>query len=335
MKKRMTILVCLTLVAALLAACGGKTPEETTVPATTAPAPQETTVPATTEATVPPVADHIISTPYVDLHFPGDWAPFLKTEIGADPFTITFYAVLDTREQPQRLFAISFGGKAEEAAAALKSNGEYMAVGIDYEEFRPDETWTERDINIVFTMQECLNHIMENLALEDADVLTVPEATKPASSGNQSTAGNKQESANKQETDNNQGSGSGQAEEQPAQTQPPVYDTEDMALDTPYMELHYPAMWAEYLNVQVSKGTPYRVGYYANFEGHGSLHLFTVSFGGSKGTLLKTIKTSDGQMVEIRIEVPELSLDSSWTEEEQTFAYAMQEDLNYLLDRMG
>lgn len=308
MKKRTFFSLCLILL--LLTGCGGKQPTETTVPESTEI--PETTAPVTTasQETLPlPAQDHIIETPYGKLHFPGDWVPFLHTEVTEDPYTVTFYAVLDGREELQALFALSFGGKAEEAVGAVKTADGYAAVTVHYETFTPDDTWSDREINIVFTMQEALNKVLENLPLESTDVL-------------------KTDSEVAQQPENKP------AQKPDTETLPPEM-LEDMALDTPYMELHYPSEWADYLSIKVNKGNPYSVGYYCSIGSHADQHLFTVYFGGQKGTPLKTIKTESGEQVEIRIDVPELSLNDSWTEEEKTFAFAMQEDLNYLLGKMS
>lgn len=322
MKKIKILSLCLITVL-LLTACGSKKPAETTIPEETIVA-EETSVPETTETatetmTLPRAAeDHIIETPYGDLRFPGDWVPFLKTETTEDPYTVTFFAALDTREEPQKLFALSFGGDAEKAVAAVKTVDGYAAVSVDYETFNLDETWSARDINIIYTMQDTLNHIMENLPLEDADVLLPPQTApgSPVGNGNQESQPKPQEAA-------------------PGSAELPESMKEDLAMDTPYMELHYPAKWADSLSIHVDEENGFAVGYYCSMEGHEELLLFTVSFGGQNGIPLKTIKTAEGEMVEIRIDVPELSMSSDWLQEEQDTARAMQEDLNYLLERLA
>ena len=314
MKKTILKILALCLALLMLAGCGKNTdsPEITAAPETTAAAVESTeaTVPEPTlPETVPTEApDHLIPTPYGDLHFPGDWEPFLKTEIkDGNPYSVTFSAVLDGREEPEKLFVITFGGLTEGAIGAVKNpEGVYVPVKLEQPTFTPDETWSERDINIVFTMQEGLNTVLMNLDMEDVSVLAPAEEVP----------------------DETQSSG---GDAQPTEPANPT----DLAMDTPYMELHYPSKWAEYLSIQVAEGTPYSVRYGCVVGGHAEQHLFTVHFGGDKGFALKTIKALDGTMVEIRIELSELVFDDSWTQEENAIASAMQEDLNYLLGKMG
>lgn len=332
MKKKVLLLTCLML-ALLLAACGSKAPAETTpteatqVPETTAATEAETTAPTEEETLPPPAKDLIIQTPYADLHFPGDWAGFLKTETSQTPYTVTFFAQLEGRKEPQKLFALTFGARTMEPVGAVKTSSGYVAVAVTDAPFAPDDTWTDSDINVVYTMKEALNHILENLPLEDKSKLNEPAATNPTNPTKPANPTNPTNPTNPQDPTTEP--------TDPSIPSQPVVDAEDMALDTPYMVLHYPAMWAEYLDIDLKESGIYRVTYNAAIGSHSKVQLFTVYFGGNQGSLLKTIKTEDGKMVEVRIEVKELSLGGNWTEEEKSIVFAMQEDLNYLLARMN
>ena len=310
MKKIATKLLCLTLALLLLTACGGKTtaaptetnaaPAETEAPVTEAPVsetrPQETIQVIETE-------DHTIVTSYGNLLFPGDWAPLLETVVtDGDPCTVAFSAVLDSREAPEPLYTITIGGEAEGAIGAIQTaDGTWYAVKVEIPTFAPDATWSDEDSNIVFTMKETLNYVLSNLDLKDADVLN----------------------EDVQET-----------EPKPTQSTGKV-DPDDLKMDTPYMELHYPAKWMDTVLIQVEEGEAYSVVYSAVIGTHPQQHLFTVHFGGTQGTSLKTIKADSGEMVEIRIELTELELDGSWSAEERSIVTSMQEDLNYLLSKMS
>lgn len=299
-----------------LAACGGKTPAETTAP-TAAPtvqtAPAETTEPVQTIA--PATEDYVVVTPYGNLLFPGDWSPFLKVEHKDGRYT--FFAVLESREDLQPLFTISFGGDGKDAAGAVKdAYGKYIAVHAEKAEFKPDASWTESDSNIVFNMQRGMDYILMNFVMADADVL-IPEETTPTQPGSKETTPTQPDG------------------EDPAPTEPEeTINPEDLALDTPYLELHYPAKWAENLSIEITEGEAYGVSYSGIVGSHEAQPLFTIWFGGSRGITLKTIKTADGASVEIRVEVTEVLLDGSWSEAEKNTLLAMQEDLNYLLARL-
>lgn len=246
--------------------------------------------------TFPSDSVHIVKTPYGNLNFPSEWESFLHTtKKEGNPYMVTFFSVLDGRKEPQELFTISFGGEVSTAIGAVKNpDGGYVALNVKYPQFKPDDSWSDQEISIVFTMQEALNDVLKGLDIQDADVL-LPSNDSPS--------------------------------QQP--------DDADMAVDTPYMELHYPSKWADTLTIKTNKGNAYSVGYYCRIGNYSEVHLFTVYFGGEAGSLLKTIKTENGEMVEIRIDVPELSLLDEWTEDQKNTAYAMQEDLNYLLAKMN
>lgn len=309
MKNIATKLLCLTLALTLLTACGAKPAEVPATEATAASTEPVVTEPAAAE-TLPKetiqvieTEDLTIVTSYGNLLFPGDWAPLLHTEVtDGDPCTVAFSAVLDSREAPQPLYTITLGGEAEGAVGAIQTaDGTWYAVKVEIPTFTPDDTWSEQDINIVFTMQETINAVLSSLDIQDPDVLN--EDVK-------------------------------ETEPKPTQSSGKV-DPDDLKMDTPYMELHYPAKWMDCVLIQVEEGDSYSVTYSAVIGTHPQQHLFTVHFGGSQGTSLKTIKAESGEMVEIRIELTELELDGTWSAEERSTVTSMQEDLNYLLSKMN
>lgn len=303
--KKITAAILLACILLTCVACGNKTEE--TVPATlddtiqtTEAAPvEETTLP---EVTIPEAKpDVAIETPYATMYFPGDWAGFLATSTTeGDVYTVEFLCRLESgREQP--LFTVSFGGSMETAIGAVKaSDGKLVAVAVETTEFTPDDTWSDSDINIVYNMLNCLNSVLESLNLQEA-VIEQPGETKPA--------------------ETNPGS---------SETLPPEM-RDDMAIDTPYGELHYPVKWADYLSIKVSEDDGYSVAFYCALEGHEEAHLFTVHFGGNQGSVVTTIASKTGGTVEVRVSLTELDLDDSWVDNDVGIAYSMQEDINYLL----
>jgi hypothetical protein len=121
--------------------------------------------------------------------------------------------------------------------------------------------------------------------------------------------------------------------------QPPQNQTEpvgeDIAIGTPYCELRYPSRWEEYLSIQVDEEDGYSVGFYCALEGREPEHLFTVHLGGSQGVNVMDLKAEDGSDVELRLTITEFAPDSSWSEQEKSTVFAMQEDLNYLLSALS
>lgn len=309
---RQSVLPLILLTVLTLTACKKPMPEQeaasvpvATAAAETVAAEAETDISEFTEdpvETVPLEAtateDYLIATPYGSLPFPGEWSPFLHTqqETEGDAHIVSFFAQLDNRQEPQPLFSIHFHGDPEQADGAIKdADGAYVAVRGEKADFRPDETWTDRDSNIVYTMQQAMDYVLMGLNLEDPAVL------------NQS--------------------GDPQSDEQ--------QNREAFTLDTPYTELRYPSQWSDQLSIEIHEKEVYGVTYCAVIGSHEAKDLFTVWFGGEAGTSLKTIKIPSGELVEIRIEMAEIPFDDSWTEEEKSTVFRMQEDANYLISHLS
>ena len=311
--KKITAAILLLSLVLSCAACAGSAEE--TVPGTEPAQTTEEQTPAQTtapEVTIPaPKPDVAIETPYATMYFPGDWAGFLRTSTDEGAlYTVNFICRLESgREQP--LFSISFGETVTEPIGAVKApDGKLVNVSAVSEDFTPDDTWSDSEINIVYNLMDCMNDVLESLSLQEA-VTQQPAETKPA--------------------ETNPG------ETKPAETRPGSSETlppemqGDMAIDTPYGELHYPVKWADYLSIQVSEDNGYSVAFYCALDGHEDAHLFTVHFGGTQGSVVTTINSKTGGTVEVRVSLTELNLDESWIDNDVGIAYSMQEDINYLL----
>lgn len=124
---------------------------------------------------------------------------------------------------------------------------------------------------------------------------------------------------------------------QPPQGDPnlPEEDGKEMVIDTPYGGLHYPSRWKDYLEVKVNDKNGYSVEFLCKVEGHDPVALFVVHYGGSKGIAVSTAKDANGKSVDVRMEVLEIDLDATWSEDDKSIVAAMQEDLNYLLSKLG
>lgn len=274
------VILLAVLLSLALCACGG---QEQPLPPESVPA-EPTAGQTFTEPTQPDaVDDFAIETPYGTLYYPGEWAPLLRTEITEENGChVAFHADLDSGRQ-QELFTLTFGG-TDPIGAFTAGDGTKVGVSVTLAEFTPDNTWTDSEINVVYAMQDGLNHVLDNLALEPMG-----------------------------------------AEESPA----------DMALDTPYGELHFPVRWAEYLATEVDETDGYTVRFCARIGDHADQPLFAIHFGGNQGVFYGKTNSASGEGAEIRVTVSEISLDESWTDAETSLVYAMQEDLNYLLEHMN
>jgi hypothetical protein len=249
-------------------------------------------LPTVDETTIPTTAapdDVKIETPYAILYYPGEWADFLEVQTEGD--TYTFFANVSAEKQ-QKLFSLTFGGITTDAIGILRDEtGKIVPLHVQSYQFTPDDTWTDRESNIVFTMMDLLNEVLTRLPLEPVPEETVPPTTEPV-------AGQR----------------------------------EAMGIDTAYCQLMYPAEWGQYMNLDAKQDS---VGFYCvNADGQQIL-LFTIYFGTEQGTAIKTIADYQGNPVEVRLDIQELVFDSSWSEADQQIARAMQEDVNFLLDRLS
>ena len=310
--------------AALFTGCGKTDAPEASVSATMAPtvvtaAPEaaEVEAPTVLPVEIPAAKEALeINTPYGTLYYPGEWEPFLQvTQTDGQVYTVTFNAVFDDGKT-QELFSVLFGCDAKDAFGLLRTeNGETVTVRFDAIVFEPDDSWDDRDINVIFTMQEALNDVMEAMALED-----MPETAETAP----------------ETTVVNSGTGEKKPEATPVATPVlPEDDGEETVFDSAPLELSYPSRWDEYLDVRTNEGAVYSVAYYAHVGDHEEKHLFTIYFGGDEGVSALTTTDANGETVEIRVGAEELEFDDSWDIQDKMIVFAMQEDLNYLLNALS
>jgi len=225
-----------------------------------------------------------IETTYGVLHYPEEWADYLKIEIDRlDHYCVKFFAEFAGKE-PQLLFNVCFGSSSENTIGTVEtSDGSYVSVAVEYAEFTPDDTWSKRDSDTVYAMQEAANDLIDQLPLTDEPSETIV--------------------------------------------------SEDVIVETPYCNLVYPGKWAEILVVEQDEET-HTVHFYGNVEGKAKQLIFSVYFGGEEGDEIATVKDENGSSVSVRIAWSELEFDDSWSEGERNTLYAMQEDVNYLIDAL-
>lgn len=105
-------------------------------------------------------------------------------------------------------------------------------------------------------------------------------------------------------------------------------------IETPFCTLYYPGQWAEGLRTEIT-GEEFdtAVRFYGTVAGEEQL-LFVYHFGGAEGLPVGTYETADGILMDISLEMVDLEISSKWTQEETDHICAMQEAMNYVLNRM-
>lgn len=236
-------------------------------------APAETTQPTEPEELAP----YAVQTPVGTILFPAEFEDCLDVRMSReDALIITFYAVMEDKEQP--LFDLWFSYTFKDGAAGMvQGDNQNYYVGFSLHPFEPDDTWTKGQTDTVYAMQEAANELLNQLELVAVDAAE-----------------------------------------------------EDIVIQTAWGELRYPGKWEPYLLVE--QKTEDAAEFYAKLPGKEPLLLFTVCFGADE--TMAVITDQAGVETGVGIRFQELTPDSSWNQEELNVVYAMQEDLNFLLNAL-
>ena len=115
---------------------------------------------------------------------------------------------------------------------------------------------------------------------------------------------------------------------------PTVEELEESKIETAYGTLYYPKQWEEYVTTeQQENGDTIVVSFVATLH-NTSYRLFEVTIGGTEGTAAGELTDAEGTKRTVYMQVDELEGDPALTATEQNRLYAMQEDLNYLIDHL-
>lgn len=118
----------------------------------------------------------------------------------------------------------------------------------------------------------------------------------------------------------------------PETTEPLV---EDVRIETPYCPLYFPGQWSEGLKTEIKEEDwVASVTFYGNVGGEDVL-LFTLYFGGASGYPVGIFQTEDGMMLDVTMENNDFELKDSWSAGEADRICAMQEALNYVLEKLS
>ena len=88
------------------------------------------------------------------------------------------------------------------------------------------------------------------------------------------------------------------------------------------------------IEVKYTDDAGYKAEFYGSVKGKDAVHLFDVCFNSDDGFLLGFIQ-NDEEIINISIDMKELEFDDSWEQEEINELYAMQEDMNFLMESLS
>lgn len=124
---------------------------------------------------------------------------------------------------------------------------------------------------------------------------------------------------------------------QPTNTPPegPVQEERaDVVIETEFGSLHYPEQWSEFIKTRQDKQEDrIKVEFLAQLSDK-EYPLFNAVIGDGDGVKVGEVTDAAGQQRPVYIEMTELEKDPDLAENEQNRLYAMQEDLNYLIDHL-
>lgn len=109
---------------------------------------------------------------------------------------------------------------------------------------------------------------------------------------------------------------------------------EDMVIDTEYGDLYYPEQWAEYLKTEQKMSNDSLQVFFSAHMGDKDIPMFQVTIGESGDTKVGELTDDSGTKRAVYMNAPELEGLDDLSEAEQHQIYAMQEDLNYVIDHL-
>ena len=109
---------------------------------------------------------------------------------------------------------------------------------------------------------------------------------------------------------------------------------EDMEIKTKYGMLHYPDQWREFAKIEQSEeGDVVSVSFTAVIN-ENEYPLFTVNIGGGDGSEVGKLTDAEGKERIVYINASEIKEEEALDANEQNRLYAMQEDINYVVDHL-
>lgn len=128
-----------------------------------------------------------------------------------------------------------------------------------------------------------------------------------------------------------------QTEQQPPQTETTVSVTEDVpyvVVNTPYGDLFYQDQWGADMTVeQLTEGDSLKVNFSTVVNGT-TYPLFSFVIGSGEGTMVGELTDAAGIRREVYASMASLPDMSVLTAAEQNRLYAMQEDINYVIQNL-
>ncbi len=112
-------------------------------------------------------------------------------------------------------------------------------------------------------------------------------------------------------------------------------DNGDITIDTRYVTLYFPQKWKDSLYYEIYEDRTYRAAFFCCVGTEEKVHLFTILFGSDEGIPVTDITDKNGTQVSVSIQLTEIIPNDAWSEEERSKILYMQEDVNFLIEKLG
>lgn len=114
----------------------------------------------------------------------------------------------------------------------------------------------------------------------------------------------------------------------------PTPDIRDSySVETKYCALSFPEEWNGFFSYEIVEENGYGVVFYGIVEGKENQRLFSILFDHDEGNTIGYLETEEGN-INVSVSVFEFKPGDDWTEEEVDFIYGMQEEMNYVIEKL-
>ena len=105
----------------------------------------------------------------------------------------------------------------------------------------------------------------------------------------------------------------------------------DILIDTAYGTLYYPLQWKDYFSYEISEDDPYTVKFLGKISEKNTVELFSIVFGEKGDIHVGEIVGDNACKVYVS---PVTEINKKWNDDEVATFQAMQEDLNYTIEKL-
>lgn len=246
-----------------------------------------------------PVAEYeemIIEFPYGQLFFPGNWEGQIRVECDEESEVIVkVYGTIGEHNEVE-IFRLFFDEISKpNVGVFMTEEGNSFGVNFIVNDVMFDESWSEEEKQMLFSMQEGINYLLSRMALVNIESYDCGEENI---------------------------------------LEDIVAVEDDIIIETPFVELRYPGKWRNLVRVDHINGDAYTVALYGKVPFGEDMHLFSIRFDDRIESDGEKLIMQDGTVIYVSLIYEELLFEADTDRETMDTIYAMQDDINYLLKEL-